>query len=103
MQKVDTTVAEELISTSMRIPKVLHEHFMQKSRDLGLSLPKTLAYLLEQSSRETPQEPKPDFGLLTYAVLQETIHNFVKDGQVLIDQAIQKSEALRELHRYPDL
>lgn len=101
MQKVDT-VAEELISTSMRVPKILHEHFMQKSRDLGLSLPKTLAYLLEQSSRQAPQESQPDFGLLTYALLQETIHNFVKDGQTLIDQAIQKSEALRDLHHSPE-
>ena len=96
MQKTDADCAEILISTSMRIPKSLHEHFMQKSNDLGLSLPKTLAYLLEQSSRQAIVEPKPDYGLLTYTLLGEAIHNFVEDAQGLINQALSKAEQLSD-------
>ncbi len=88
--------SEEMMSTSMRMPKALHQALMKKSREIGLSLPKTVGYLFDQSQKQPLTQAQPDYGLLTYVLLQETIHNFVENGQGLIDQALQKSESLQE-------
>lgn len=87
--------SEEMISTSMRMPKALHQALMKKSREIGLSLPKTVGYLFEQSQRQPRTQAQPDYGLLSYVLLQEAIHNFVENAQGLIDQALQKSESLQ--------
>lgn len=86
--------SEEMMSTSMRMPKALHQALMKKSREIGLSLPKTVGYLFDQSHKQPITQAQPDYGLLTYVLLQEAIHNFVENGQGLIDQALHKSESL---------
>jgi hypothetical protein len=82
------------MSTSMRMPKAFHQALMKKSREIGLSLPKTLAYLFDQSQKQLITQAQPDYGLLIDVLLQEAIHHFVEKGQGLIDQVLQKSESL---------
>lgn len=94
MPKTDAHSAEPMALTSMRLPKTLHQALIQKSRDLDLSLAKTVGYLFDQNQKQTLTTPGPDYGLLTYVLIQETIHNFVENSQGLIDQARQKAELL---------
>lgn len=87
--------SEAMILTSMRIPKILHQGLIEKSREMGLSLSKTVGYLFDQHQKKTLVQAQPDYGLLNYLLMQEAIHHFVEGGQILIDRALEKLEPLQ--------
>ncbi len=44
MLTTDQSDSNEVIVTSMRLPRAFHEHLRRKSRELGISMPKVLQY-----------------------------------------------------------
>ena len=97
MQKTDLSDhPSKTVLTSMRMPEALHQALTQQSRETGLSLAKTVGYLFEQHQKQAMEPKKPDYGLLSYILLQEAIHHFVENGQGFIDHALQKSASLQE-------